>query len=93
LGVPLTIVAVPIEARAGVSVEAAARDARYAALAQQLDTGECVLTAHHREDQAETLLLQLLRGAGLKGSPACRSAGRWRRGWHLRPLLDVRAVR
>jgi len=42
-----------------------------------------------REDQAETLLLQALRGAGLKGMsamPICRPFGR---GWHLRPLLDV----
>jgi tRNA(Ile)-lysidine synthase len=47
------------------------------------------LTAHHREDQAETLLLQALRGTGLKGMsamPSCRPLGC---GWHLRPLLDV----
>ncbi|MGO9328192.1 MAG: tRNA lysidine(34) synthetase TilS [Steroidobacteraceae bacterium] len=90
LGVPLTIVAVPIEARAGVSVEAAARDARYAALAAQLRAGECLLTAHHLEDQAETLLLQALRGAGLKGlasMPLCRP---FASGWHLRPLLSAR---
>ena len=90
LGVPLTIVAVPVEARAGVSVEAAARDARYAALAAQLRAGECLLTAHHLEDQAETLLLQALRGAGLKGlasMPLCRP---FASGWHLRPLLSAR---
>jgi tRNA(Ile)-lysidine synthase len=47
------------------------------------------LTAHHAEDQAETVLLQLLRGAGLKGlgaMPICRP---WAAGWHLRPLLSV----
>jgi tRNA(Ile)-lysidine synthase len=47
------------------------------------------LTAHHAEDQAETLLLQALRGAGVKGlsaMPPCRPLGR---GWHLRPLLEV----
>ncbi len=47
------------------------------------------LTAHHREDQAETLLLQALRGAGLKGMsamPVCRPLGR---GWHLRPVLEA----
>ncbi len=51
--------------------------------------GECLLTAHHAQDQAETLLLQLLRGAGLKGlssMPLCRPLGP---GWHLRPLLNV----
>jgi len=90
LGVPLAIVAVPVEAQAGVSIEAAARDARYAGLAAQLRAGECLLTAHHGEDQAETLLLQALRGAGLKGlasMPVCRQ---FAAGWHLRPLLSQR---
>jgi tRNA(Ile)-lysidine synthase len=48
-----------------------------------------LLTAHHAQDQAETVLLQLLRGAGLKGlsaMPICRA---WHGGWHLRPLLSV----
>jgi tRNA(Ile)-lysidine synthase len=73
----------------GVSIEAAARDARYRAFAEALAGGECLLTAHHELDQAETVLLQLLRGAGLKGlsaMPLCRPFGR---GWHVRPLLDV----
>src|ERR1700722_15019416 len=89
LRVPLRIVAVPIARDAGLSIEAAARDARYAALAAELQPGECLLTAHHREDQAETLLLQALRGAGIKGMaamPVCRAFGS---GWHVRPLLDV----
>jgi tRNA(Ile)-lysidine synthase len=89
LGVPLSIIPVVVSTPAGESVEAAARDARYAALAQELRPGECLLTAHHREDQAETLLLQALRGAGIAGlsaMPPCRSLGK---GWHLRPLLDV----
>ena len=88
LGLPLEILKVSVPA-AGRSVEAAARDARYDALARSLTPGECVLTAHHALDQAETVLLQLLRGAGLKGlsaMPACRALGS---GWHLRPLLDV----
>ncbi len=89
LGVPLAVVAVSVDLQGGVSLEAAARDARYAALQLQLQRGECLLTAHHRRDQAETLLLQALRGTGLKGlaaMPLCRTFGR---GWHLRPLLDV----
>jgi tRNA(Ile)-lysidine synthase len=89
LGVPLRIVAVPIARAAGLSIEAAARDARYAALAAEIQPAECVLTAHHREDQAETLLLQALRGAGIKGMsamPVCRTFGL---GWHVRPLLDT----
>jgi tRNA(Ile)-lysidine synthase len=89
LGVPLTVIPVVVDAPPGSSIEAAARDARYAALAEELRPGECLLTAHHSEDQAETVLLQALRGAGLKGMsamPVCRSLGP---GWHLRPLLDV----
>src|SRR6267378_2436184 len=89
LDIPLTVIRVAVETPPGASIEAAARDARYAALEQELKPGECLLTAHHSEDQAETLLLQALRGAGLKGMsamPVCRPLGR---GWHLRPLLDV----
>jgi len=75
-GVPLTVLSLGVQAPQGASIEAAARVARYAALAAQLEPGECLLTAHHREDQAETLLLQALRGAGLKGMaamPLCRA--------------------
>jgi tRNA(Ile)-lysidine synthase len=89
LNMPLTVIAVDVRATAGESVEAAAREARYAALEAELRPGECLLTAHHREDQAETLLLQALRGAGLAGlsaMPVCRPLGQ---GWHLRPVLDV----
>jgi len=89
LRVPLTVIAVEIRLTAGSSLEEAARDARYAALEAQLAPGECLLTAHHALDQAETLLLQALRGAGPKGlsaMPACREFGA---GWHVRPLLDV----
>lgn len=89
LNVPLTIIAAAVQMAPGASVEAAARDARYAALAGQLRPGECLLTAHHSEDQAETLLLQGLRGAGLKGMsamPLCRPLGQ---GWHVRPVLEV----
>jgi tRNA(Ile)-lysidine synthase len=88
LAVPLTLVAVSVDSGRGVSVEAAARDARYAVLAQDLKVGECLLTAHHADDQAETLLLQLLRGAGLKGMAAMPVCRPWAGGWHLRPLLQ-----
>jgi tRNA(Ile)-lysidine synthase len=89
LQVPLNIIRVCIDSAAGVSIEEAARDARYAALARELKPQECLLTAHHRKDQAETFLLQALRGAGVKGlsaMPLCRSFGV---GWHVRPLLNV----
>jgi tRNA(Ile)-lysidine synthase len=89
LGVPLRVISVSVNCPPGTSIEAAARDARYAALAAELQTNECLLTAHHRKDQAETVLLQALRGAGVKGlsaMPACRVFGA---GWHVRPVLDV----
>jgi tRNA(Ile)-lysidine synthase len=89
LGVALSVIRISINALAGESLEAAARDARYAVLEAQLKPRECLLTAHHRRDQAETLLLQALRGAGVKGlsaMPVCRAFGA---GWHVRPVLDV----
>jgi tRNA(Ile)-lysidine synthase len=89
LDIPLAVISVNVRAPPGASLEAAARDARYAAFEQQLRPGECLLTAHHGADQAETLLLQALRGAGLKGMsamPICRPLGQ---GWHLRPVLEV----
>jgi tRNA(Ile)-lysidine synthase len=87
--IPFKAVTVRVDTAGGESLEAAARDARYRALAHELQAGECLLTAHHAQDQAETLMLQLLRGAGLKGlsgMPLCR---RFANGWHLRPLLEV----
>jgi len=80
-------VSVPLDSGAGT--EASARTVRYAAFREFLEDGEALLTAHHADDQLETLLLALVRGAGvhgLAGMPACHAFGR---GWHLRPLLDV----
>ncbi|MCY1355407.1 tRNA(Ile)-lysidine synthase [compost metagenome] len=86
LGVPLRVLHVQVDDSA--SVERAAREARYAALAGMLGEGELLLTAQHRDDQAETLLLRLLRGAGVRGlagMPVSRPLGR---GHMLRPLLE-----
>lgn len=73
----------------GESVEAEARRARYAAIAGILEPGEWLLTAHHRDDQMETVLIQLLRGAGVAGLAAMPSRAHLGPGWHGRPLLDV----
>ena len=83
--VPLEVVKVTLDKVAGLGVEAAAREARYQSLFQS--NADYILLAHHQDDQAETLLLQMLRGAGLKGlsSMAGYDASR-----HLlRPLLDI----
>ncbi|MDR6606558.1 tRNA lysidine(34) synthetase TilS [Pseudomonas synxantha] len=87
LGVPLQIVRVQVQP--GASLERAARDARYHTFAEVTGPGDVLLTAQHRDDQAETLLFRLLRGAGvrgLSGMPRQRSLGK---GHLLRPLLDV----
>lgn len=86
--VPLQVLEVRVDV-AGEGVEAAARAARYAALARALVPGAWLVTAHHLEDQAETLLLQLLRGAGLRGLAAMPAIAPLGRGSVARPLLDV----
>jgi tRNA(Ile)-lysidine synthetase-like protein len=73
----------------GESREEWARGARYAALSKVVEPGELLVTAHHANDQAETLLLQLLRGAGvagLAGMPAIAPLGR---AWIARPMLAL----
>ncbi|WP_313516091.1 tRNA lysidine(34) synthetase TilS, partial [Pseudomonas sp.] len=72
LGVPLRIIRVQVDSRA--SLERAAREARYRAFAESLGEGEVLLAAQHRDDQAETLLLRLLRGAGVRGLAAMPAA-------------------
>ncbi len=85
--VPIRILPVNAHPSPGESPEAAARQARYAALRPLVGQGVCLLTAHHQDDQAETLLLQLLRGAGPAGLAAMPQLTRFGAGWHARPLL------
>jgi tRNA(Ile)-lysidine synthase len=87
LGVPLTVSRVKVVRARGASLEAAAREARYTALAKALEPGEVLLTAHHEDDQLETVLLQLLRGAGVAGLAAMPDVAPFAQGRLARPLL------
>jgi len=87
LGVPLKVIAIDVARKRGASLEAQARDARYAAMAAELSAGEILLTAHHADDQLETVFLQLLRGAGLPGIAAMPQVTRFAAGVLARPLL------
>ena len=70
------------------SPEEAARDARYQALKKLLNSEDVLLVAQHREDQLETVLLQLFRGAGIQGLSAMAEVSVFGQGQLLRPLLD-----
>ncbi len=71
----------------GGAVETRARAARYTRLAQWMSPGDCCLSAHHANDQAETFLLQALRGTGPAGLAAMPGLVRFGAGWLGRPLL------
>jgi tRNA(Ile)-lysidine synthetase-like protein len=87
-GVPVRVLTTHVTRTPGVSLEAAARDARYALLADDLEAGECLLTGHHEDDQLETVLLQLFRGAGLAGLAAMPAIAPFAGGSLARPLLS-----
>jgi len=89
LRVPCRIITLRIDGGDGQSIEAAARDARYRALAEALAGDELLLTAHHQEDQLETVLLALLRGSGVRGLAAMGAVTPWAGRLLLRPLLAV----
>ncbi|NOT65120.1 MAG: tRNA lysidine(34) synthetase TilS [Methylotenera sp.] len=86
LNVPLEIVHVNLNAHAKLGIEAAARKLRYEVLFSNV-SADFVVTAHHQDDQAETLLLQLFRGAGVKGLASMAMVDAPRR--LMRPLLDI----
>jgi len=87
LGIECTVHIVNIARDDKRGLEAAARIARYAALRRELEHGEVLLTAHQADDQAETLLLALMRGSGVQGLAAMPRRKPFARGWHVRPLL------
>lgn len=94
LALPLHVVRVQAQAQPGESPEAAARHARYVALAQtaQAIQAAVVLLAHHAQDQAETVLLALSRGAGLPGLSGMAPAFERHGVCFARPWLGVSGV-
>lgn len=87
LAVDCQVLSVTVQAAAGESWEAAARAVRYQVLSAQLGVGDGLLTGHHQEDQAETFLLQLLRGAGPKGLASMAAVMPLGCGYLVRPWL------
>jgi tRNA(Ile)-lysidine synthase len=79
-------VSVPSNPEEGI--ESAARRVRYEALRDALRPSETLLTAHHADDQLETVLMALMRGSGVDGLAAMPQCQRFGSGWHLRPLLE-----
>ncbi|MBK1643601.1 tRNA lysidine(34) synthetase TilS [Thiocapsa imhoffii] len=86
---PFEVQRLNLQPVAGMSVEALARTARYRACAARLQPGDLLLTAHTQDDQAETLLLALIRGSGVQGLAAMPSVTALGLGRLARPLLGV----
>jgi len=89
LGVDFLIKHVDAVATQGESPEEAARNVRYNAFEQLIAANDALLIAQHREDQLETVLLQLFRGSGLKGLAGMPEKMQFGNGWLLRPLLNI----
>jgi tRNA(Ile)-lysidine synthase len=73
----------------GLGIEATARDARYRAFAKTMQNDEVLVTAHHQNDQAETLLLRLLRASGSQGLAGMYTFTRANGIAQLRPFLGI----
>ncbi|BAU57467.1 tRNA(Ile)-lysidine synthetase [Halorhodospira halochloris] len=91
LGIPLVVSAVQVDQNSHDGLEAAARRARYAAYTEALEPGNCLILAHHADDQAETFLLRALRGGGLNTLSAIPPHRPLAKSTIARPLLGVRA--
>jgi tRNA(Ile)-lysidine synthase len=85
-GVPLLIKKVKVVKR-GKGIEAAAREARYEVFSKI--GADCIVLAHHLDDQAETVLMNLLRGAGYRGAGGMLRESNFKGKKLLRPLLDM----
>jgi len=73
----------------GSSIEEESRNLRYLAIGELLQTDDIYLTAHHADDQAETLFLNLMRGSGIEGLAGIPHLRKLGKGWVARPLLNA----
>jgi len=89
LGLPLTVSKVEVKPQPQQSLEALAREARYQAILAEAPDNALIVTGHHRDDQVETFLLALKRGAGIKGLSAMSSEVKLGEHLLVRPLLEV----
>ncbi|WP_284343728.1 tRNA lysidine(34) synthetase TilS [Dyella mobilis] len=89
LGLTCDIHAAQVDRHGGMGLEAAARHARYSLFARHLHVGERLLLGHHQDDQVETILLKLLRGAGPEGLGGMRAERALGGGTLWRPLLAL----
>jgi tRNA(Ile)-lysidine synthase len=87
LGTAFHLIELDARAPQGESQEAWARQLRYKAIGRVVGVDDVLFTAHHQDDMAETLLIQLFRGAGPAGLAAMPTQARFGKGWHYRPLL------
>lgn len=87
LGVDIMVLPVDVDTAAGHGPEAAARKARYQAFATEMQESDYLLLGQHADDQAETFLLQALRGSGPDGLASIPRMRRFASGWLCRPML------
>lgn len=88
LAIEFTSIKVDASNTSGEGPEQAARLVRYQALKSVMNDASLLMTAQHQDDQAETLMLQLLRGSGIKGLAAMPSLARFGAGQIARPFLN-----
>ncbi|MFK7794419.1 MAG: tRNA lysidine(34) synthetase TilS [Gammaproteobacteria bacterium] len=89
LNIEINTICVDVEQFSQQGGEGAARDARYEAFENTLDGLDVLFTAHHADDQIETMLLQLFRGAGAHGLASCAQTRTLGNALLIRPLLEI----
>lgn len=89
LGIAFFLEYIAISKIKGSGIEAAAREKRYQAIAAHLAQGEYLITGQHQNDQAETLLFNLLRGTGISGMQGMQTCQPFSQGYLARPLLAI----